>query len=414
MKIIVFEDSRYNDFYPFTMTRPVWDLRCGLFTIWQRYCRFYSSDTFYFYTRHYLRDTAAHNYPELVINSPAAIAKSETVVFINARIIYPELSHINNNTVYYHGGIPVLAKLTNIAIPQFATTEDVQIFLQDFPHQHEYSGLCISSIWELVSKNTEIIKHDFTYVKGNQTTKYDVTTIGDSSQLIIEDGVTIEPYVVVDCTEGPVYIKKGCSIKALSRIEGPCAIDEHTTLLQAKVRAGCSIGPWCRIGGEVEESIFSGYDNKYHEGFIGHSYIGEWVNLGALTTNSDLKNNYTTVMINRGDEKIDTGLLKVGCFIGDFTMTGIGTLINTGSTMGPCCMIVQSSGLTPKFIPPFCWYIGGKLVDLPSMNRLFETCKTMMSRRNHDFVIHHQKLLEKVYEQTKVFRKGIGRWIAPK
>jgi len=132
MKIIVFEDSRYNDFYPFTMTRPVWDLRCGLFTIWQRYCRFYSSDTFYFYTRHYLRDTAAHNYPELVINSPAAIAKSETVVFINARIIYPELSHINNNTVYYHGGIPVLAKLTNIAIHSLPQPKMYKYFYRIF------------------------------------------------------------------------------------------------------------------------------------------------------------------------------------------------------------------------------------------------------------------------------------------
>ncbi|MEJ5360957.1 MAG: putative sugar nucleotidyl transferase [Spirochaetota bacterium] len=412
MKIIIFEDSQYNDFFPITLTRPVWDIRCGLFTIHQRYATLFTSqfpDSIYFYTRHHLEAIVHIQYPHLHINEPVKINHSEELLFINARVIYPELSHLHNNTIYMHNGIPVLAKIHETTIPQFTTTEDVQNFLQDKAQIENYNDYVLTSLWELVGKNGDIITQDFRLIKktcGHNS----VTILGDSSQLIVEDDVTIEPYVVIDCTKGPVYIGKGCSIKSFTRIEGPCAVADNTILLQAKVREGCSIGPCCRIGGEVEECIFQGYANKYHEGFIGHSYVGSWVNLGALTTNSDLKNNYTTVKLFIGEEKINTGLLKVGCFIGDYTMTSIGTLINTGTVMGPGCMVIHNGAITPKFIPPFSWYIDGKIVDLPSEEKLFATCKIMMSRRNVEFTAEHRKLLEEVRGQTKIYRKGIGRW----
>lgn len=416
MKIIIFEDSQYNDFFPITLTRPVWDIRCGLFTIHQRYATLFPSqfpDSIYFYTRHHLEAIVHIQYPHLHINEPVKINHSEELLFINARVIYPELSDIQNNTIYMHNDIPVLAKVQEATIPPFTTTEDVQNFLQDKTQKANYNGYVLTSLWELIDKNGDIITQDFKFIKkpGGHNS---VTILGDSSQIIVEDDVTIEPYVVIDCTKGPVYIGKGCSIKSFTRIEGPCAIGDNTIVLQAKVREGCSIGPWCRIGGEVEECIFQGFANKYHEGFIGHSYIGSWVNLGALTTNSDLKNNYTTVKLLIGEEKINTGLLKVGCFIGDYTMTSIGTLINTGTVMGPGCMVIHNGAITPKFIPPFSWYIDGKIVDLPSEDKFFATCKTMMSRRNVAYTAEHRTLLEEVRGQTKVYRKGIGRWNAPK
>jgi len=416
MKIIIFEDSQYNDFFPITLTRPVWDIRCGLYTIAQRYAILFSSlfpANVYFYTRHNLGAIVTIHYPNLHINKPVNIDHTEELLFINARVVYPELSNIKNNVVYMHHGIPVLAKIHDTAIPQFTTTEDVHNYLQNIAASAEYNGYVLTSLWELVNTNGDFITKDFAFKK-NPGGHSNVTILGDSSQIIIEDAVAIEPYVVIDCTHGPVYIGRGCTIKSFSRIEGPCAIADNTILLQAKVREGCSIGPWCRIGGEVEESIFQGFVNKYHEGFIGHSYIGSWVNLGALTTNSDLKNNYTNVKLLIGEEKINTGLLKVGCFIGDYTMTSIGTLINTGTVMGPGCMVIHHGDITPKFIPPFSWYIDGNIVDLPSEDKLFATCKTMMSRRNVAFTIEHRRLLEQVRDQTKIYRKGIGQWNVPK
>ncbi len=416
MKIIIFEDSKYNDFFPITLTRPVWDIRCGLFTMWERYAVLFSQsfpNDMYFYTRHELKAIAKQQYPHLHINERLGITLPEELLFINARVAFPELQHINPDTVYVHKGIPVLAKIHEAIIPQFTTSTDVHNYLLNIPASSDYNDYVVTSLWELINTNGDIIKKDFT-LKKNHGAHNNVTILGDSNQLIVEDDVIIEPYVVVDCTNGPVYIGKGCTIKSFTRIEGPCAIGHSSVLLQAKVREGCSIGPYCRIGGEVEESIFQGYANKYHEGFIGHSYIGSWVNLGALTTNSDLKNNYTAVKLIIGEEKIATGLLKVGCFIGDFTMTSIGTLINTGTIMGPGCMVIHNGAITPKFIPPFSWYIGGQIVDLPSGDKFFATCRTMMSRRNMEFTTEHRALLEEVRSQTKVYREGLGKWNVPK
>ena len=190
---------------------------------------------------------------------------------------------------------------------------------------------------------------------------------GSKKDVYVAPGVTIHPMVVIDAEHGPVYIDEGAEIHPFTRIEGPCYIGKKSILLGAKCREGNSIGPVCRVGGELEESIIQGYSNKYHDGFIGHSYVGEWVNLGALTTNSDLKNDYSTVSVMLdGKHAIDTGSPKVGALIGDHAKTSIGTLFNTGSCIGamaiiklfrrPVCLIFSrrasqrgmSSGVTPQ------------------------------------------------------------------
>src|SRR6185295_4718482 len=140
---------------------------------------------------------------------------------------------------------------------------------------------------------------------------------------------------------GPVTIEEGCEVHPFTRIEGPCYVGPKTILLGAKVREGCSFGPMCRIGGEVEESIVHGYSNKYHDGFLGHAYVGEWVNLGALTTNSDLKNDYSEVKVTLdGRTQLSTGSNKVGALIGDHVKTSIGTLLNTGAYVGAMSVLV--------------------------------------------------------------------------
>ena len=136
---------------------------------------------------------------------------------------------------------------------------------------------------------------------------------GSRQDVYVAPGARVHPMVVIDAEHGPVYIDEGAEIHPFTRIEGPCYIGKKSILLGAKCREGNSIGPMCRVGGEVEESIIHGYSNKYHDGFLGHAYVGEWVNLGALTTNSDLKNDYTTVSVSLdGKDSIDTGSTKVG------------------------------------------------------------------------------------------------------
>src|SRR5262249_39286737 len=155
--------------------------------------------------------------------------------------------------------------------------------------------------------------------------------IGPRERLVIAPDVTIEPHVVVDTRRGPVLLERGATIQAFTRIEGPCCIGAESCVVGGKV-SGTTLGPCCRVGGEVEQSILHGFSNKYHDGFLGHSYIGEWVNLAAGTQVSDLRNDYAAIKVSVSGERVATGRMKIGAFIGDHTKTGLATLINSGTS----------------------------------------------------------------------------------
>jgi len=193
-------------------------------------------------------------------------------------------------------------------------------------------------------------------------------------------------------------IGSGTRVHSFTRIEGPCVIGRNCLILGAKVRAGTTIGECCRIGGEIEQSIFQGFSNKYHDGFIGHSFVGEWVNLGALTTNSDLKNNYTNVKVYVPGARKRTGLRKVGCFIGDHVKTSIGTLINTGTSIGTGAMLVHAGRLTPGHIPPFSWYMDNEVARASIADPFISICREAMSRRNVDISENYITLVNTVFE----------------
>ena len=154
---------------------------------------------------------------------------------------------------------------------------------------------------------------------------------------------------VLDAEHGPIYLDEGAVVHPFTRIEGPCYIGQNSVLFGCKCRAGNSIGPMCRVGGEVESTILHGYSNNYHDGFLGHAYVGEWVNLGAMTTNSDLKNDYSEIsVVLDGKVSVPTGETKLGALIGDHVKTSIGTLFNTGAYVGAMTMIVTDGKLLPN------------------------------------------------------------------
>jgi UDP-N-acetylglucosamine diphosphorylase/glucosamine-1-phosphate N-acetyltransferase len=225
--------------------------------------------------------------------------------------------------------------------------------------------------------------------------------------------VTIDPCTVIDARKGAVVIGDRAQIDSFSRIEGPCCIGDGCVVLGAKMREGCSFGPNCRVGGEVEEAVFQAHSNKYHDGFIGHAYVGEWVNLGALTTNSDLKNDYSTVKIYRPGGIVDTGETKVGCLIGDFVKTSIGTLINTGSVIGTGAMSVMSGRMTPPHIPPFARFLKNELRDPGSADAVTATAKIACSRRKKTLPAAMESLLGRIYREGTAARKDeMEQWNA--
>jgi UDP-N-acetylglucosamine diphosphorylase/glucosamine-1-phosphate N-acetyltransferase len=203
-----------------------------------------------------------------------------------------------------------------------------------------------------------------------------VTLVGPKERLSLAKTARVWPGVIISTETGPVTVSDDAGLRPGSVVEGPCFVGQGTVIDGAKVRPGCSFGPQCRLGGEVEASVFQGFANKHHDGFIGHSFVSEWVNLGALTSNSDLRNDYGPVKVIRGGRPTDTGLTRVGCFIGDHVKTAIGTLLNTGAVVGSFANWF-APGLSPREIAPFSRGTGARL----TLEDALFTMRQVMLRR---------------------------------
>ena len=421
MNVIVFEDNEYNNYYPLTLTRPVWSLRCGCFTQKERIERFiggnagfFGGGSITFLTRDYLKQLYSELHPGSRINDSSVLDDGTELFFINARLM-PDSSILNAkpNCVYGFRDTPLFARIDSgrkghgrISSP--SALWQMILGRDDLNYEDAGDTMKADYIWDLIALNPEMIRRDyescFGKSRGDSSPEH-VTILGDPSLLYTGSGVRFEPGTVIDVSGGPVIIGNNTAIQAFTRIEGPCSIGANSLVLGARVREGCSIGDFCRVGGEIEESIFQGYSNKYHDGFIGHSYVGEWVNLGAMTSNSDLKNNYSPVKVYIPERRVQTGSLKVGCFIGDFCRTGIGTLINTGCSIGTGSMIVHSGTMTPFHVPPFTRFIGNELCEEGNFDTFLRTCETMMSRRQVPFSDGYPAMLERVHEVTRSVRE---------
>jgi len=221
----------------------------------------------------------------------------------------------------------------------------------------------------------------------------------NQAQIFVAPSVDVHPGVVLDARSGPIVIDSDAVIMANSVIQGPTYIGPGSQVkIAAKIYHGTSVGPQCKIGGEVEESVIQGYSNKQHDGFLGHAFVGEWCNLGAGTTNSDLKNNYGSVRIWCNGEWCDTGSQFIGLLMGDHSKTGINTSLNTGTVVGVSCNIFDA-GLPPKFVPSFSWGRSGLLATY-GLPQAIETARRVTARRSIWFGEDEERLLQSVFQST--------------
>jgi UDP-N-acetylglucosamine diphosphorylase/glucosamine-1-phosphate N-acetyltransferase len=404
------EEVRGN-FYPLALNRPLWELRCGFTSLGEKLiARIGVSDVAYF-----VADYMAGAYRAKVHRpvNDLSVLDGDDLLIVDGRVKADSFDVVakgpsevgldeQGGVLYARVAKGDVAKLAGGEVGKFiaaakAKLPNVKSALPTWRY-----------IWDLVLANSEQITADFAAVGRNDiegTVEEPGAIRGSKKDIYIAPGVTVHPMVVIDVEDGPVYIDEDAEIHPFSRIEGPCYIGKKTVLLGAKCREGNSIGPFCRIGGEVEESIIQGYSNKYHDGFIGHAYIGEWVNLGALTTNSDLKNDYSNVSVMLdGLRVIDTGSTKVGSLIGDHAKTSIGALLNTGSYVGAMALIMATGKPLPKFIPSFAWFVEGIVTKGFGKGKLYETAKMVMSRRNSQWSEVEQSMWDAVFKMTAPVR----------
>ena len=256
------------------------------------------------------------------------------------------------------------------------------------------------SLWSLLDDNGPRIAEDALGYPGTEEFPEGVLGVHEA-QIYIATGATVSPGVVLDATDGPIVIESGVRVMPGSVILGPAFIGRNSTIkVGAKIYGETSIGEWSKVGGEVENSIILGYSNKQHDGFLGHSYLGSWVNLGADTNTSDLKNNYGTISIDiPGHPGLDTGRMMLGTLMGDHSKTGINTMLNTGTVVGVFANIF-GGGFPPKSIPSFFWG-GAESEDRYDFEKACIVAERVMSRRNISFSEEDRELLHHLYTTSE-------------
>lgn len=413
MRICIFEDEVYENLYPLSLTRPIFELKCGQITLRERILRNFPGVDVSYFLRDYLAPVFSQDKKEASINDTDAL-KREDILFINGRWLLSkgELSLTGKEEIGICEKESLYLRATTRTINNCSSHNFRELIdsLRQKLKKEEIKARVITYPWDLIDNNCWALEEDFQFrvKKGIQAELPSSATIyGEKDRVFIAKSAKIQPLVLLDSTKGSIYIDEQATICAHSHIKGPSYIGKESQILGANIGQGTSIGPTSRVGGEVEETIIHGFTNKAHQGFFGHSYLGEWINIGALCSNSDLKNDYSTVQVYIKGEFKDSKATKVGSFMGDHTKLGIGCLLNTGTIIGVGSNIVTAGKVLPKFIPSFSWYLNGKFYKGYGLKQIIETAKVVMSRRKVATSPVEIKMLEEVFKITDKEREKL-------
>jgi UDP-N-acetylglucosamine diphosphorylase/glucosamine-1-phosphate N-acetyltransferase len=388
MNYILFDGENREALLPFTYTRPVADLRIGILTIREKW-ELYLGATTTTVTEDYLSD----KYPMVEMEENVMINASYTP----SEVLVTQIKNLKENQAVFDGDTMVA----------FFSLEDQEIDIDELEvFQIEGSVLKVERTWDIFSKNGAAIKADFKLLTEERTSAPipENTVAFNSEAIFIEEGAKL-PLCVLNATDGPIYIGKNAEIMEGSMVRGPFALCEGSTLkMGTKIYGPTTVGPHSKVGGEVNNSVFFGYSNKGHDGFLGNSVIGEWCNLGADTNNSNLKNNYAEVRIwsYETENFAKTGLQFCGLMMGDHSKCGINTMFNTGTVVGVSANIF-GSGFPRNFIPSFSWG-GAKGFTTYLTSKAFEVAQVVMKRRGLELSTQDSAILEHVFELSAAYR----------
>lgn len=393
MNYILFDDEDRNQLLPFTYTRPSAEIRFGILTVSEKWERFFHKAVF-----HLTQSHLQNMYPAI---------PNENLVFINGRVTPNKLlvEKISNLKVGegFKKGNDLIAYRAN-------KREDFNLAMvkSNQATELEIDYVSITHVWDIFSNNNIAIQSDFELLTANRKSQALSKTnilIGDNNLLFIEEGAVVEASIL-NTKSGPIYIGKDAEVMEGSTIRGPFALGEHSALkMNTKIYGATTIGPHCKIGGEVNNSVVFGFSNKAHDGFLGNAVIGEWCNLGADTNNSNLKNNYGNVKLYNytSDKMEDTGLQFCGLIMGDHSKSGINTMFNTGTVVGLGANVF-GAGFPDTHIPSFSWG-GAEGMETYKLDKMLETAQRVYDRRGKKMTGAEKNMLEYVFNETKKYRK---------
>ena len=390
MNVVLFDDESRIDLLPLTFTRPVAAIRIGIFTIKEKWDFFLKTHCSYL-TEDYLR-------------IKFGFKATEDTLFINGSLLPDQelanaITDLQKNQALFKNNILLAIRADGNEISSY------QHFKIEKKKEYNKEILNIKYPWQIFLMNNHAITSDFAIIKSKRESrklsKTNILTAGSEKDIFIEEAATVEASFI-NTSQGPVYIGKDAEVMEGCMIRGPFALGEGATLkMGAKIYGATTIGPYCKVGGEVNNSVIFGYSNKAHDGFIGNSVIGEWCNLGADTNNSNLKNNYSEVSMYsyRQKKEMPTGLQFCGIVLGDHTKTGINTMLNTGTVTGVSANIF-GSGFPPKFIPSFSWG-GAEGFTQFKIEKAIEVAKKMYERRALNFDSVEGNILRELFERRE-------------
>ncbi|NGP89362.1 putative sugar nucleotidyl transferase [Fodinibius halophilus] len=395
MQLCFFEDTISENLQPLTLTRPVDDLRIGIHTISKKWALALDAAAPARLLRSHLQ----------TVFSRGTINASEQCLWLNSRYLpsnslIQKVNELSVGQCLQHGQTVIAACVDGATSAEWHkknTTDFSNLFIletSDF--------LSINYLWDLFQLNGQQIRFDTSLVPLEEDIEITISedaVLHNPDKIFIEEGATIEPGCILIAEKGPIYIGRNATVMAGSHIRGPVAICEEATVkMGSRIYEDTTVGPVCKVGGEIKNSIFHSYSNKGHEGFMGNSLIGQWCNIGADTNTSNLKNNYSTIRMTNWNsrEQVETGQQFIGTIMADHCKTAINTQLNTGTVCGLSCNIF-SANFPPKLIPSFSW-VGSNVIQTYKLDKAFEAMEAMMVRRDVPLTDEYRQMMTHIFE----------------
>ena len=405
MKLILVDDARARHWSPFAETRPVGELRFGALLLRERVERWWGTAC----GGHLISGSATspvslEGFDEPgspPVLAPAAAREPGTLLWLSraapmlsARV--PALPDQETRSFTMDGTVvglwlppggyaPEAAGVLGGTVPPGVEAEAVPGVLLEWP-------------WHLVDENADTLGRDLLHLHpgGGSYLAPGVHRVGDGA-VSLGHGAEVGPGVILDTRDGPIRLDDGVVVEGPARLVGPLHLGAGSVVFGGSL-SRVSAGPACKLRGEVDTTVLLGYANKAHDGYLGHALVGRWVNLGALTTNSDLKNDYGPVRVDLPSGTVDTRLMKVGVFLGDHVKTGIGTVLNTGSVVGAGSNVF-GGGMPPKALPPYSWAGGGTVTPF-RWEKFLGVARTVAARRDQPWTPGVEAVLRRLWDAT--------------
>lgn len=401
MQIILFEDNHINQLYPITLTRAGFEISCGGVNLYNLVRRYFRTQRISYLVREYLGGVVASR-------CPFAKIKGNDFLFINA-CLGPSIKNLKEIVKKLSKPGIILENEGRIAGARIlgrVKENDIEKFFGEYKGRtRKIKAEMFNYPWDVIVYNKEILRDNIEWLAASKS----------KNGVYVGKNVVADKNIVLDPSRGPIYIDDGVEIFPFVNIEGPVYIGKKSKIKTfSDIKDGVMIGDVCKVGGEVEASVIESYSNKQHAGFLGHAYVGSWVNIGAGTSNSDLKNTYGTIKVSQSftkfdkvknvNRKIDTGLQFLGCIIGDYSKAGINTSVMTGKVIGVNANVI---GVVAEDVPSFTNLTPAGKFEY-DLDGAIKVQKRMFARRDIRQTAVDKKMMKEVSLMTREERKGAG------